>query len=434
MEILYFIFFSLLWLFTFIYYYKSKKIIDGGAFVLILSFCCSIFTILLLTDNYYYTKYAKLGLSVVPLIYVYIVSLISYSPLLLLRTGSIKQIKVSNFLLLDITVIIFVVCMIIRLSGGLSDLTSNLILLMVEEDGGANLYAEKLVASSGDMGSGAISNISAVITNAIYEILILIFFVNIIFKRRIILNIILFISLLFVPVVGIANGQRTSFVLFFMALISTYFLCKEFIQPDLIKKINRLLLFVVIICSIPLVALTVSRFSKSSNGSISSIVNYVGQSTLNFDIYGFDNNGIRNGDRVFPLFKRLLGFHNVPVDFWERRIKYSKLKINDEVFVGYIGDIVLDFGPILSFILFVGISSLTLVMTRNKGHTLSLNKLLILQLLIVMVSQGSFYLYPFADNAGLKIIAYVMFYIAMTVSIRKGHKHNVQRLNFKSIY
>lgn len=420
MDIIYFIFYSLLWFATLIYYYNKRRCIDIGFLIISLTFFCSILSIIILTNDSYYKKYSQIGLSFFPLLYLYFVSLISYSPLLLYNCQKKKVLRVSSFFVMDMLCLIFITCMIIKIPSDLSHLSENLVLLMVDEDAGSTLYSEQLLASSGNTRVGVVSSLSTVIVNATSEILIFIFFINLIFRRKKILNWLLFFVLLFVPVSGIANGQRTAFVLFFLALIGTYFLCKSFLKPQLNKRIRNCLITIVILCSVPFIALTVSRFGESDNGALMSVCNYGGQSNINFDAFAFDNNGIRYGDRVFPLFKKIIGINGVPNDFWERRMKYSHLKINDEVYVGYIGDIVLDFGPILSFLFFLIITLLTLALSQSKGKYININRLLILQLLSVLICQGCFYLYPFADTAGLKIIMYMLIYLLFLVPIGKS--------------
>lgn len=426
MDIIYFIFYSLLWFATLIYYYNKRRSVDIGFMIIILTFFCSIFSVIVLTNDSYYKKYSQIGLSIFPLLYLYLVSLLSYSPLLLYNCKIKKELRVYNFLVMDILCLIFIICMILKIPSDLSHLSENLVLLMVDEDAGSTIYSESLRESSSNTGVGVISSLSTVIVNATSEILIFIFFINLIYRRKKILNSLLFLVLLFVPISGIANGQRTAFVLFFLALISTYFLCKSFLKSKLNKRIKNCLIIIVVLCSIPFIALTVSRFGESENGTLMSVFNYGGQSNLNFDAYAFDNNGIRYGDRIFPLFKKIVGINGVPSDFWERRMKYSHLKINDEVYVGYIGDVVLDFGPIVTFIIFLIITIITLGLTQSKGKYLNINQLLVLQLLSVLICQGCFYLYPFADTAGLKIIMYILFYLALLVPIGKNRRRRVE--------
>ena len=132
-----------------------------------------------------------------------------------------------------------------------------------------------------------------------------------------------------------------------------------------------------------------------------------------------DDNGIRYGDRTIPLFKRIVGFDNVPRNFFERRAKYPNLYLNDESFSTYVGDFAIDYGPALGLIIIIIISLTVYNKSKIRGDTIYLHQLLILHILLYMCTIGGLKLFPFADAAGLQVIVYAIIYKILKISTSK---------------
>ena len=149
---------------------------------------------------------------------------------------------------------------------------------------------------------------------------------------------------------------------------------------------------------------------------VNSTLFYLGQQNLFFNSYGLDNNGIRYGDRTVPLFKRMLGFDGVPNNFHERREKYPNLRINDEVFVGFAGDWVLDFGPYIAPLLFVAFSGVVLLGSRVRDGIIRFHQLVLLHFVMTVGMLGGIKLYPYSDVGGnLQLIVYLGAYVVFFV-------------------
>ena len=109
-------------------------------------------------------------------------------------------------------------------------------------------------------------------------------------------------------------------------------------------------LFVIVI-SLPIVAILVSRFDNLV-GSIGGFSRwYVGQGSLYFNNFALDAGGTRNGDRTFNLVKRIID-SDTPKNYVERREKYHNLNVDDDIFTTFVGDFVIDFGPYLAVVMF----------------------------------------------------------------------------------
>jgi hypothetical protein len=184
----------------------------------------------------------------------------------------------------------------------------------------------------------------------------------------------------------------------------------------------------------PIVLLTNSRFGDSLDGAGASVYFYVGQQNLFFNNYAFDNGGIRYGDRTFPLFKRMVGIENVPNNFWERRVKYPNLKINDEFFINFVGDFVLDFGPIIASIIFLIVFFSIGKLVEVKGSNILFHQLILIHFTLTLCVQGGIKLYPFSDVGGnLQLIFYVLMYFLFLMDYRLRQIKKIKKTSDDSI-
>ena len=170
-----------------------------------------------------------------------------------------------------------------------------------------------------------------------------------------------------------------------------------------------------------------SRFGESEAGSESSVFFYAGQENLYFNNFGLDNGGLRYGDRTFPLFKKMLGFENVPDNFWERRSKYPNLQINDEVFIGFIGDFTLDFGPFITPFIFIFFTIFILNKTIIRNKVILFHQLILLHFVMCLCMLGGMKLYPFSDVGGnlqliIYFLAFLFFRLVYAYSLKRQRK------------
>lgn len=405
------IIYILLWTGTVIVFYRQRKSIDASVFLSITFLIYAVFSLLyyLTPDNYFSRK----EITLLPLLYLFGMILLTMCPLLSFNIRNVKNIPDPNYLVLDVIAIIFIVCAIVKFPADIIRIKTGLTRILLETGGGSEIYENTMSASRLDKSGYGIRNIYSIYINIFWEIVMLIGFFNLWRKRRKKLTYLIFISLILVPFGYIAISQRGPALSVLIMLIGTYFLFAP-VLGEKIKKLAKKIGVAIGICAIiPVAAITISRFGVTGSSSSTSLFYYIGQENLYFDVYAFDNNGLRNGDRVIPLFKKMAGERHVPDTFWERRIKYPLLKINDEVFVGYIGDFLLDFGPIVSTLIFAIMSVFFWIKTRIKKGQFHFKQLLILQFLLALGLEGGMKLFPFADSNGLTLIAFVLTYLAL---------------------
>lgn len=398
--------FSLSWVLTFILYMAKKKIFDSGALILLSYVVYSVFSIILNRVPFY----GNYILHLFPFLYLYIMELFMLSPVLRFDLKN-QIIDTPDRSLFNTISIIFIVSTLIHIPSTIMSFREGLIQILADSSGGADLYAEKMELSN-EYGGG-ITNVFAIFSLAFSGLGIMFLFYSFTQEntnRLIQLGLIVSLFALFVN--GVSSGQRGLIIEpLYVALISYFFFA-----PNINKRKKRIIRItgavLIILMAIPFIALTRSRFESKTSSAMESVYSYAGQQNINFNLYGLDDGGIRYGDRTIPLFKRMLGFKNVPKNFWERRLKYPNLKVNDEVFYTHIGDFTIDFGPFFGTIIMVLMTFFFRTRVKPINNQYRFCQLILLHFVMYMCMMGGLKLYPFSDVAGnLKVIVYFTAYL-----------------------
>ena len=407
-----------IWAMIFFLYQVKRKSYDVGSFVLSIYFATSIFSIYAYYDDLEDDNLKDIA--ILPLVYLLGLILIVISPILRFDGKEVKQIVQPNMTWLNILALICIIPNLINLPSIIGNLTEGISKMMLDATIGKELYEEQadLVGSTGHGGTG---NLISVVAGAFSDIAILLaFFYSTLKNKSRILEILLYVSCVSCGISGIAQGSRGTVLDFVMLFVATFMLLKYAMEKAVVRKLKILGFVFLFLVSIPIVAITMSRFGgESEESSLSSVVYYAGQGNLYFDKYGLDDNGIRYGDRTIPLFKRMLGFQEVPHNYEERRTKYPELYINDEVFSTFVGDFAIDFGPVLGAILLI---LTTLFVRRNttvEDGGIFFHQLVLLQFLLHVCTIGGIALYPYSDLGGnLKLIVEFFVYLLFFVDYR----------------
>ena len=414
---IYLLLYSCAWLISFIFYYKKVKSIGVGGYVILLNFILSIISLLLFNDEDYF-KF--LPLKIIPFVYLFIVSRIVLSPLYSYDVKSKSSLVKTNSNFVFVFSIIYIAAAIISVPNTISNFSTGISKMLIDDMAGADLYMESLDAVE-QTGSG-ISNLGSILSGAFSGVAYVLLFYNLAQRdRKRVMIFLLLLCLIAGAIASITVGQRGGLVEELNKFVVTYLLFRPFLSEQINKITKRLVIIAAVLALIPISLVTISRFGQSDGKISSSVSYYAGQSALYFNNYGLDDNGIRYGDRTFPLYKRMIGFSDVPKNFYERRSKYPRLKINDEVFSTYVGDWTIDFGPIAAFILLIMISAIFYKSTYIRGDKVYLHQLILLHLLVVVCTQGAFKLYPFSDVGGnLRLMVYLMTYFIFKFSNDKN--------------
>ena len=396
------------WLLSLIIYLQKRKRFGAGGVIISLYLLFSIMSLLLYNSSFYSFN----EITLFPFVYLFFMIRLVLWPILKYDNYKIIEIQKPNNLVLNIFCVSFIFASLIQLPSIISDFQINLLKLLYSSDGGQELYNDAM-SNSFSSGDGNIANLASIVSNAYGNlgILLLFYYLTLKKKNKIIL-IGLFVSSLISFLINISLGQRGPIVETILSMVVTYYALRSFYSPSINKIIRTFGYSLLISIGIVLIALTNSRFKSNDGGSIASIYFYSGQENLYFNNFGLDNGGIRYGDRVVPLFKRMIGFENVPNNFWERREKYRNLYINDEVFIGFIGDFTLDFGPIISIFILIIFTFIVFRSTKIYNGRIKFHQLILIHFVICLCTLGGMKLHPFSDVGGnLQLIMYFLAFI-----------------------
>lgn len=396
-----------IWFVTLLWYWRRYCYIGAGGFLIILFFVFSILSTLLYNDSFWGRGYENITL--LPFLYLYVMIMISIYPILKWDKLDVQRIGPKNSSIILIISWLFVICSFARISS-FSNLGGGLMMMIADSDAGQEVYNEMTVDSQASLGDGSISNLFAILSNLLFDFGVLFLFYFLIKKEKYLFTIIcLLISCFICVIIPIASSQRGPVLERILIMAIVYFAFSKQLSSQIKKIIHKVAFILLVLISIPIAYITISRFE--SRGILGSLYAYFGQQNLNFNMYAFDNNGIRYGDRIFPVFKKMLLFDNVPSNFWERRLKYPNLHINDEVFIGYVGDFLLDFGPFLSILIFITYSLFVYSRLNVYNGHIYIYKLLPLLMLMHICVYGSLFLFPLADMMNYQIILYILLYL-----------------------
>ena len=206
------------------------------------------------------------------------------------------------------------------------------------------------------------------------------------------------------------HGQRGGVIAAISTAIVGYMLFRRYIA----KKINRAIqiagLSAILLTSLPIAAITVSRFGNMGGGIAGFLNWYVGQGSLYFNNFALDAGGTRNGDRTLNLAKRVID-PDTPVNYTERRDLYHNLSIDDDIFSTFVGDFVIDFGPISAVLIFIVFNGVIIYLIRPRDGTIKLHQLLLAYFTMCICMQGGMTLFSYADSGNLRIVCILLLYV-----------------------
>ena len=419
MEKLYLITYFLLWIATLIIYWHRKRVLDAGWIILCAYVGCTGMSLWLFSMPPIYYEYEPLRLF--PFLYLFGMILLALWPVLRFDTNRITSIEQPNMQILNATAYLIIFFSLLYIpylfgllfSGNISQLFSN-------SEAGSEMYLESMMEAE-NSGSG-INNLPSIVVNAFSDIsiLLLFYYLSLEKKNKVIICGLL-ISIFLYVLTPIFSGQRGNVIIALLTIVVAYFLMRTYYSARIRRRLDAIGLGLLICVSLPLIAITISRFSWRDGGAIGSVVYYTGQAPLNFNNYGLDAGGIRYGDRTFNLAKRLVD-PTTPKNYVERRDKYFNLKMDDYIFYTFVGDFTLDFGPYIAPLIFILFTMLVLKYTKPKENQIAFHQLLLIYLVACICMHGSFYLFAYADTAGLRVVALFILYFLLKYSSNQSVK------------
>lgn len=405
----------LAWVITLVWYQKKKKFFDAGSIIICSYILFAIASFFLFNNQYMKGEFDDLHLF--PFVYLYLMLIIILSPIVKYNELRIDRIRKPSNLLLNSMCVFLIGASLFSLPDLVAKFQDGIIQIVINEQKGAEMYSATIeeAATSGE----GISNLSSIISGALCDIGIfcLFYYLTLKDKNKIIIAG-LIVSCVIHMVSPISRGQRGGVVETALTILIAFFLFRKFLPPTIRKRILILFTTLVVVISIPFIALTNSRFSERDGGALLSSVNYAGQANLNFNNYGLDAGGIRYGDRTVNLFKRIF-YEDTPKNYVERRTKYAHLNMNDDVFYTFVGDFTLDFGPYFTPVIFILFAVFINRNTKAKNRQIFVHQLLLIYFVACICIQGGMTLFTYSDTRNLRIITLIIAIICFKLDYEK---------------
>lgn len=397
---------------TFFYFQKKVGSLQVGSVVLLLYSIVSLGSIYIYSTSPVWGVWDFTNLTLFPFLYLYVVLLISFIPIMEfsntkcinMRFPKSSVMNLISILIIFINLIFFI--QTILSSFSISDLLSADILAENYEDKGASL------ATKGGI------NIFGVLKNVFIDVLWIMFMYNWIYKKRM-LALGLIVSIIVYVLTSLAWGARGPIMSIIMQMPFAFII---FLPLMTSAQKKQIVLTVAIFGGFVFAgfwAMTYGRFSDNVNHTLTDLlIYYVSSDFLFFNNYAIAPGGCRYGDRVFPLIRMLLGLDTAD-GFRDRRLLFTKLKVDDSQFTTFVGEFCIDFGPIIAFVI---ISFFSFIFYRHfKKNKYDLGDVALGMLWYHILVYG-FTLFVYAEKGGNIRILYLLFWVFLFKRITPRRK------------
>lgn len=207
-----------------------------------------------------------------------------------------------------------------------------------------------------------------------------------------------------------------------------YIALKPMLPARLQKWVRGVLVGLAICIAIPFIALSISRFGEREGGLSGGLIYYIGEAPYYFNDYAFDADGGRHGDRTCNVFKKLVGISS-PNGIFDVRDAHPTLDIDDSLFTSFVGDFVIDFGLLITALLFIIFSILfTRLTPTNAPNTLPFHRLILIYFAMSVCMQGGMYLFSYSFEGNLQILAILFFYGVFLLDYLQRHKYRKEEI------
>lgn len=406
---------------------KSRTQSVGPCLFVMLTYLVYSIITLIYYNSGAYRYYGEL--SMLPLVYLFIMVIIALMPALSFERSNVTFLQKPSNTIIYAFIIVYSICCAISLVESMITIRTSFTDLFNIQGYALRLYHEAQGATfADDYSVSGFVGLLHVFHSYFRDVSVFILFYYLSLKeRKKWISLYLIVVLIVDILISLARGGRTQFVMLLLIVFVAYFTFRDYWDVKQREKIKRISLVALIIVLVPFIVFTFSRFGQSSsNGPLDSILAYTGMENLNFDKYVLDANGTRHGDRTINEIKRLMGF-DVPNGVDATRAMYSHMTINDSKFYTFVGDFVLDFGPLVAPIIFILFSFLFRYMTRCNNKV-PFHKLLLVYFSLCVCSQGGMYLYYYSFTNFWIVVAFFLMYIAFYVD------YNLQSKNGRIVY
>ena len=396
----------LVWVITFIWYHIKRPRLDAGSVIIGMQVVYAFFSILTISDALF--SYAFNELALFPYIYLYSMLIVAMLPVIRFHLHPAQNISAGDSRILVLTSLILFLTAVLQIPDMMSEASTGLAKLITESHAGKEAYEE--TADSMSQAGSKIRNVPAIIFNMLSDLIpFLLFYFMSLKKKSWIIILCLSIAMLINILLPVTRGQRNGTVQGILTVIAAFFMLRAYISQKARRIIQTVGITVILLFSIPVTAITLSRFGEKAAGAAGFVNWYVGQGSLYFNNYGLDAGGTRNGDRTANLIKRIID-PSTPKNYIERRDKYPNLYIDDYFFVTFVGDFTIDFGPYLATLIIIVFGLTIISRVRIRDDSIALYDFLLLYFAVCVSIQGGMTLFSYSDTGNLRIVAFLMLY------------------------
>lgn len=368
-----------------------------------------------------------LPLRLIPFLYLALMEWIAVRPILQYDRNNIQQIEPPSMIFLHVFAVIYMLCTLVQIPHIITHMADGLRAIMVDTAAGADLYLESQDQDSSF--DGAISNIPSIIFNIFSPLAFILFFYYLTLERRHRWAEIGFgLCILIKSFYSLSNGQRTEVTMSIINIFVAYIALKPMLPARLQKWVRGVLVGLAICIAIPFIALSISRFGEREGGLSGGLIYYIGEAPYYFNDYAFDADGGRHGDRTCNVFKKLVGISS-PNGIFDVRDAHPTLDIDDSLFTSFVGDFVIDFGLLITALLFIIFSILfTRLTPTNAPNTLPFHRLILIYFAMSVCMQGGMYLFSYSFEGNLQILAILFFYGVFLLDYLQRHKYRKEEI------
>lgn len=312
-------------------------------------------------DEHFYQGVQIGHLTFFPFVYLFLMYLLLFSPLLHSNIQDIKQFDILNPKLLNILtwVVVSIYAITIAFSGiHITDLFS----------------LEKLMQNYADTVNNAIDGfkvdvsmierITSIFKGATTDIVILLLAYHIITNQKTGI-IAMALCMGFDVIYNLSIGQRAVILEVIFSFAFIFLFTRQAMDEKIKRRFSIGLITFGAIAVLAFGALTFARFSERDNSIADYVLTYYSESWYIFNNHGLDPGGCRYGDFTAPLIRRMMGKECTKTMF-ESVDKFTSMRTNCSIFNTIVGDFTMDFGVIWTTIIMFLYAALMHFALRNE--------------------------------------------------------------------
>lgn len=405
-------------LFLYLYFLKSylkKNTFDVSAFIITIYGFIALMGVVLYTYPVSHRLFNDISLF--HFIYLFVIFYLSIRPISKCRTITGSTIIAPPDFFFNLFIYLVGLITIVRLPSLVGNIKENLVYMITDTSFLSDRYQNIGGGGGGGFSSGQY-NIISILGGMIDEIAIflLMYYLTLPNKKKWIVVVLSFASILS-PMGALTQGRRGSMAFAILNFLAFYLFFKDSFEKKLKSAIKTTIFVVVGFIVFGMSLITISRFTKthmSDDYASYSIVYYLGQPMVYFSKACSTQPYYREGDRTIPLIKSF--FVDGAYSYDSRMTKYFGMTVDESVFSTYYGEIILDYGHYIGFILLITFILILYGMGPHNKKRYPFYQVLPIVILIDLLVCG-WSQSPFTDVGGnlhfvFIILMYIYFYIA----------------------